>query len=103
CSGAQFEALRGRGGVAPDNSLFVLPGSQRLITEESIHGDNNDVLPADRRTRGNSGWGGSNRGRGQWTVITRVVAELDVVILSDGRVLGPDSLGTVEGLERDGG
>jgi hypothetical protein len=96
-SSRQIDALRGRSGVAPDDNTFVLPGSQRLITEQSVYGDNHDVVPPEVKM--GSSYAGSGRSRSAGLrEPNRMELSLDVVILDDGCVLGPDATGLMQGL-----
>ncbi len=99
-SSGQMDALRGPGSVRPDANCFVLPGSQRLIMENEVYGDNFDVIPPEMRMRG--GFAGASRtgdgGRGSGQPPVRTVLTLDVVFLEDGLVLGPDEMGLFDGV-----
>lgn len=97
-SSRQIEALCGRSGVGPDDHSFVLPGSQRLITQQGIYGDNHDVIPPEVRRGGGFGGGGSRGGGTALGDFNRVELSLDVVFLEDGRVLGPDTSDLFQGL-----
>ncbi len=89
-SSAQLEVLTGRAKVVPDRGSFILPGSKRLITEQGIFGNNQDVLPPDE----GRGYGGrlSYSGFRDEMADPIVVIELclDFVILEDGLCAGPD-------------
>lgn len=100
-SSNQWEALRGRGGIVPHDNSIILPGSQRLILEERICGDNQDVVPPEMGMSGRSFGGGGRRvsphsGREP----DRVELSLDAVILDDGRMVGPDESGFLDGVVR---
>ncbi|MFN7934284.1 MAG: hypothetical protein U0R19_13220 [Bryobacteraceae bacterium] len=96
-SSRQIEALCGRAGVGPDDHTFVLPGSQRLITQQGIYGDNHDVIPPEVRRRSGFGGGGSAGGTAPGG-FNRIELSLDVVFLEDGRVLGPDTSDLFRGM-----
>lgn len=95
-SSRQVDALCGRTGVGPDDHSFVLPGSQRLITQQGIYGDNHDVIPPEVRRAGGFGGGGSRAGGSPPGDFHHAELTLDVVFLEDGRVLGPDTSGLFE-------
>ncbi len=94
-SSRQVEALCGRSGPGPDDHTFVLPGSQRLITQQGIFGDNHDVIPPEVRRSGSFSGGGRAAGSPP-ADFHHAELSLDVVFLEDGRVLGPDTSGLFE-------
>lgn len=96
-SGAQAEALRGRGTLDPHMNGFVLPRSQRLITQDGVYGDNEDVMGPEMRRQGGVFAGAGRAGfRGGGFIPVRIELLLDVAMLEDGRALGPDESGMVD-------
>jgi hypothetical protein len=105
-SSRQMDVLTGREKADRDLFSFILPGSRRLITEEGMFGNNNDVL-AQQPAIGGGGWGFSGGGRGRTRGvdardINRDVAgielALDLAIFEDGLCVGPDESGVRESL-----
>lgn len=99
-SSNQWEALGGRGGIVPHDSNIILPGSQRLILEGRVYGDNNDVIPPEIGMGGGMSGGGCGRtsSASAGREPRQVELSLDAVILDDGRMMGPDEAGFLDGV-----
>ena len=95
-SSVQLEVLTGRTKVAQDLYSFILPGSKRLITEQGIFGNNQDVLPPDegRRYGGRMSYSGFRDRMDDPSAATELC--LDFVIFEDGLCAGPDESGLFE-------